>query len=138
VVHVIPGYDIYRPEINDDLQRFYDRYCKGIENGWEHDTPPVRLSLLGFEADGSPAKTVVERPEKEWPLARQVNRTLFLDASTMTLVAEPLLEDASTTYEGHSLESSAVGSSSFSRPGSLPFPLSQIVLQAVMYYTSSN
>jgi len=64
------GYDIYRPEINDDLQRFYDRYCKDVQNGWEEDTPPLRLSLLGFESDGSKAQTVIGRPENEWPIAR--------------------------------------------------------------------
>lgn len=44
-------HDLYQLSSNNDLQRFYDRYCKGTMNGWEQDTPPVRLSLIGF--DGS-------------------------------------------------------------------------------------
>ena len=44
----------------DDLQRFYDRYCKNIDNGWERDTPPVRLTMISFTG-----KDVIERPEFE-------------------------------------------------------------------------
>ena len=40
-------YDLYQPATNDELQRFFDRYTKGIDNGWEK-TPNVRVSLLGF------------------------------------------------------------------------------------------
>lgn len=102
------GYDIYRPEINDELQRFYDRYCKDIQNGFEHDTPPVRLSLLGFEADGSPAKTVLERPEQEYPPARQKMQELYLDAKSMKMSSSEAPEEASVSYEGRSLDASAV------------------------------
>lgn len=104
----LPGYDIYRPEINDELQRFYDRYCKDVDNGWEIDTPPLRLSLLGFERDGSASKTVIERPEDQWPLARQRLRNLHLDAASMMLSSEPVASVSSTSYESHSLDASAV------------------------------
>ncbi|KAK1995275.1 alpha/beta-hydrolase [Colletotrichum falcatum] len=40
-------YDLYSKSRVDDLQRFFDLYLKGIENGWEQ-TPPVRLAVLGF------------------------------------------------------------------------------------------
>src|SRR5277367_3275942 len=40
-------YDLYQPVTNDELQKFFDRYTKGIENGWE-STPKVRVSLLGY------------------------------------------------------------------------------------------
>lgn len=53
------NHDQYRHNV-DDLQRFYDRYCKNIDNGWERDTPPVRLTLISFGG-----KDVVERPEQE-------------------------------------------------------------------------
>ncbi|KAL4725849.1 hypothetical protein ACLX1H_006523 [Fusarium chlamydosporum] len=69
------GYDLYRPEINDELQRYCDAYSKPdsplTAQQWEKSTPRVRLSLLGFESDGSPAKTVIERPEESYPLERQ-------------------------------------------------------------------
>ncbi len=44
----------------DDLQRFYDRYLKNIDNRWEEETPKVRLSMIAFTG-----KDVVERPELE-------------------------------------------------------------------------
>ncbi|KAK1948667.1 alpha/beta-hydrolase, partial [Colletotrichum sublineola] len=40
-------YGLYSKERIDDLQRFVDRYLKGIKNDWEQ-TPPVRLAVLGF------------------------------------------------------------------------------------------
>lgn len=40
-------YDMYQPETNDELQRFLDRYTKGIQNDWE-ETPQVRVSILRF------------------------------------------------------------------------------------------
>ncbi|KAI4723380.1 alpha/beta-hydrolase [Aureobasidium sp. EXF-10727] len=100
-------YDIYRPEVNDELQKFYDHYCKDVQNGWEKDTPPLRLSLLGFESDGSSAKTVLERAEAEWPLAREEKLQLYLDASTMRLSTEPVHSVSSVSYDGHSLDASA-------------------------------
>jgi len=95
---------LYREEINDELQRYFDHYAKGIQNGWESDTPPVRLSLLGFE--GSPAKTILERPETEYPPARQVLRDFYLDAATRTLTPERLVEAVSASYDSHHLTDS--------------------------------
>ena len=46
-------YDLYQPVTNDELQKFFDRYTKGIENGWE-STPKVRVSLLGYNEVGWP------------------------------------------------------------------------------------
>ncbi|KAJ5145225.1 hypothetical protein N7448_002617 [Penicillium atrosanguineum] len=39
-------YEMCERSSNDDLQRFFDRYSKGIMNGWEHDTPPLQDPLL--------------------------------------------------------------------------------------------
>lgn len=36
------------PENVEDLRRFFDKYLKGIENGWEQ-TPTIRLSVLTRE-----------------------------------------------------------------------------------------
>ncbi|KAJ5725006.1 Alpha/Beta hydrolase protein [Penicillium malachiteum] len=94
-------HDIYKPEAMDDLQRFYDYFAKGIENGWEKDTPRVRLSLLGY--DGSSARTVVERPEDQWPLARQCTTRYYLNAANSSLEATKPSRVATATHEGHSL-----------------------------------
>ena len=53
--------DYYIPENVEDLRRFYDRYLKDIDNGWEQ-TPKVRLSIL------DPGGTdIINRPEREFP-----------------------------------------------------------------------
>ena len=97
---------MYRPEATDDLQRFYDFYAKGLRNGWESDTPRVRISLLGF--DGSPAKSVVERPEETWPPARQRIQRYYLDGLSHSLVATKPDTASTTTHDGHSLTDSSV------------------------------
>lgn len=40
-------YDLYSKEATDDLQRFFDRYLKMTDNGWDK-TVPVRVSVLSF------------------------------------------------------------------------------------------
>ncbi|CAI7599822.1 unnamed protein product [Penicillium pancosmium] len=40
-------FDLYTPRYIDDLQRFFDRYLKNIENGWE-ETPKARVSILTY------------------------------------------------------------------------------------------
>ncbi|KAJ0131516.1 Transposase [Fusarium oxysporum f. sp. albedinis] len=98
-------YDLYRKDVNDDLQRFFDHYCKGLDNAWEN-TPPVRLSLIGFH--NSPARTVIERPENEFPLARQQLRKLYLDTKSRTLQWDPVTSEDTASYEGHSLGDTVV------------------------------
>jgi predicted acyl esterase len=105
-------HDLYRPEATDDLQRFYDFYAKGIQNGWEAETPKVRLSLLGY--DGSLAKNVEERPEKQWPPASQHTIRYYLDASTKTLVSTQPAASSSIAHESHSLTDCSVSSTQLS------------------------
>lgn len=66
--------DYYNPAHVEDLRQFFDRYLKGIQNGWEK-TPRVRLTVLdpGNNDD-------VNRPEQEFPLARQQLTPLYLSA----------------------------------------------------------
>lgn len=99
-------HDLYQPDATGDLQRFFDFYAKGIQNGWENDTPRVRLSLLGY--DGSYARTVVERPELQWPPARQHTRRYYLDAASQSLVTTKPDTPSSVAHEGHSLTDSSV------------------------------
>lgn len=96
------GYDLYRDEINDELQRYFDRYAKGVMNGWEDTTPPVRLSLLGFDG-ASAAKTVLERPEKTYPLERQQLTTFYLNVENASLQDAAPTVETSVQYEAHSL-----------------------------------
>jgi predicted acyl esterase len=107
-------HDLYRPEAMDDLQRFYDFYAKGIQNGWETETPRVRLTLLGY--DGSYAKTVQERPEKQWPPSSQHSVRYYLDASNKFLVSAQPTVSTSIAHESHSLTDCSVSSTRFSKP----------------------
>lgn len=94
VINDFEWMDYYLPEIQDDLRRFFDRYLKGIENDWEL-TPPVRLSVLdpgGLDQ--------VNRPEKEWPLARAHYEKLYLDAASGTLSTQPVKQESQARYAG--------------------------------------
>lgn len=97
-------YEMYEPRSNDDLQRFYDRYCKGIMNGWEQDTPLVRLSLYGCGT----IPNIVERTETEFPLRRQRLDKFYLDAATKTINASPHANESSISHPGHGLEGTSV------------------------------
>ncbi|KAK1139322.1 hypothetical protein N8T08_001093 [Aspergillus melleus] len=96
-------HDLYQPHATNDLQRFFDVYAKGIQNGWEEDTPPVRLSLLGY--DGSHASTVVERAEKQWPPTSPHMRRYYLDANSLTRTKPSTASQVA--HEGHSLSDSS-------------------------------
>lgn len=102
----VQGYDLYRPEVNDDLQRYFDFYCKGIDNGWEAETPRIRLSLLGFE--DSPAATILERAEKQYPPAGVEMQTLYLDARDRGLKVEAVAAEGEVFHESHHLTESSV------------------------------
>ncbi|KAJ5747334.1 uncharacterized protein N7511_009030 [Penicillium nucicola] len=95
-------YEMYERNSNDDLQRFYDRYCKGIMNGWETDTPSLRLSLHGFGT----VPNIVERPETEFPLRRQRLQSYFLDAATKSMSLTPRDRESSVYHDGHGLAAS--------------------------------
>lgn len=41
-------HDLYQESNNDELQLFFDRFAKGLQNDFENKTPKVRVSLLGF------------------------------------------------------------------------------------------
>ncbi|MCR5758116.1 MAG: CocE/NonD family hydrolase [Selenomonas sp.] len=65
-------YDYYQPEHVEDLRKFFDHYLNGIDNDWEK-TPRVRLSVL------DPGhQDVVDRVEKEFPLARTQYKKMYL------------------------------------------------------------
>ena len=94
--------DYYTPEYTEDLRRFFDRYLKGIENGWEK-TPKVRLSILdpgGID--------VINRPENEFPLARTQFRNLYLNAATGTLSPNQATEKSLVRYRADDGKGKAV------------------------------
>ncbi len=92
--------DLADPVNVEDLRKFFDRFLKGVDNGWE-STPRVRLSVL--DPGGS---DIVARPESDWPLPRQTWRTLYLDASTGALDDICPGKEGTAEYAGDSVDAS--------------------------------
>jgi uncharacterized protein len=87
--------DTYSPAALEDLKRFLDRYLKDSRNGWEL-TPRVRIEVMdAYEYDYQ-----VNRPEKEFPLARTQYKNLYIDAVRGGLSFEPISEESSVSYSG--------------------------------------
>jgi predicted acyl esterase len=63
-----------------ELERWYDRWLKGIDNGIEHE-PPVRIYVQG--------KNPGFRFENEWPLGRARATELYLTSTGLSLAPEP-------------------------------------------------
>jgi predicted acyl esterase len=88
--------DTYAWWNQEDLKRFYDRYLKGIRNGWEL-TPRIRIEVTdAYDYDHQ-----VNRPEKEFPLARTEYKKLYLDATKNTLSVEPVATQSKASYDAN-------------------------------------
>ncbi len=100
-------FDLYLPEMNDELQQYYDFYAKGkTDNGWEEQTPQFRLSLIGF--DDSPAKTVRERVEPCFPPPDFKLLTLYLDATDNSMKTSASEKESSASHEAEERSSTSV------------------------------
>jgi len=84
--------DYYDPYHRADLHRFFDRYLKGIDNGWER-TPRVRVSLFD-----PPLADEVDRAAQDYPLPQTRFTPLYLNATTHTLSQAPVPEAAASSY----------------------------------------
>ena len=85
----------------EDLERFFDRYLKGLRNGWE-STPKVRIDVM----DALEFDSQVARPEADFPLERTNYTRLYLDASQQgALSASPVEVGASLAYDPGTQES---------------------------------
>ncbi|KAF5227388.1 hypothetical protein FOXYS1_16092, partial [Fusarium oxysporum] len=70
-------YDISVKESNDELQAFFDRYLKGIDNKWEN-TPNVRVSVLTYGNRSGP-QPIRNIQFPSYPSPDTDYRTLFLN-----------------------------------------------------------
>ena len=86
--------DSYRPSTLEELKRFYDRYCKDINNGWEF-TPRVRINVM----DAYAYDYKKYREEKEWPLKRTVYKKLYLNAAGADGGFEPYDVESEAVYD---------------------------------------
>ncbi len=94
--------DYYAAENVEDLRRFFDRYLKGIDNGWEK-TPRVRLSVL--DPGGVDQ---VNRAESGFPLGRTRYQSLYLDAAARTLSPAPAGGQSAIRYKADDGQGQAV------------------------------
>jgi len=75
--------DYYVEEHQADLLRFFDRYLKDVDNGWEY-TPTVRYTLHDLEGNDR-----VNLTATQFPPATAVTARYYLDAKSGSLVAQP-------------------------------------------------
>lgn len=115
-------YDLYSKERADDLQRFFDHYMKGVENGWEQ-TPPVRLAVLGFNKPPT-----LDLPFNHLPWLNPTSQSTKLQrlylAHDMTLKE---VNAAEYTTLGYQDDENLVFSHVFSRPTTLVGPTKLVV-----------
>lgn len=92
-------YELYStPESMDELGHFFDRYLKGIDNGWEQ-TPKVRWSVLQFGDQPAIDNVVLE----EFPVPGTQYKEFFL-------TPDGLKPDAISTHEKVSYDSDVASS----------------------------
>jgi predicted acyl esterase len=89
MTHWGPFYSDYGVDLQ---QRFLDHFVKGEDNGWERQ-PRVQLNVR------HPGERFAVRAENEWPLARTLWTTLFLDGSSMALSETAPEVDAAVAYD---------------------------------------
>jgi uncharacterized protein len=84
--------DYYDPAHVEDLRKFFDKYLKGIDNGWEK-TARVRYAVL----DPGGVDTV-DREDVTWPVPGTVAKTLYPQAGG-ALSDAALTVETNTSYE---------------------------------------
>ena len=86
--------DQYHRDNLDDLKRFFDRYLKGIRNGWE-GTPRIRIDVMDkYDQDHA-----IRRPIATFPLPDTQYKKLWLDASDGSMKTEQPKTESSFSYD---------------------------------------
>ncbi|QUN32722.1 CocE/NonD family hydrolase (plasmid) [Cupriavidus sp. KK10] len=73
-------------------KRFFDRFLKGEDNGWDRQ-PPIKMQVRHVDR-------FVERDEHEWPLARTAWTPMYLDAGAQSLRSEPSVTASRVSFDG--------------------------------------
>lgn len=90
-IHGLEHWTHYYTDHGLPLQKeFFDRYLKGVENGWQH-RPRVQLQIR--TVDG-----FMDRSENDWPLTRTRWTRLYIDPSRGELAWEAVPEASSVSY----------------------------------------
>lgn len=85
--------DLYSLSANNELCRFFDRFLKGQDNGFE-ETPRVRLTVLdpgGVDQIGL--------PEDNFPPSRTYYKKLYLNAQMGRLDEQPVQQEGAAAYD---------------------------------------
>lgn len=88
--------DLYTETALTTERQFFDRFLKGIDNGWERDTPRVRVETT---ATGTPGPIVKVRQASSWPIENTVYRKLYLSIPDGTLADTAGSTEATTQYD---------------------------------------
>jgi predicted acyl esterase len=98
----------YLPQYVAMQKRFFDRYLKDEDNGWDEE-PRVQLSLRapavvknGPHRSPEGEGTFVRRAEKEFPLARTVYTRFYLNAHDTSFGPDNAEVQSTVTYEAFS------------------------------------
>lgn len=86
-------YDQYLPANESDLLRFFDKYLKGANNGWE-TTPRVRVSVI--DAGGTDLEN---KPFSAWPIPQTQYRKLYLDGANAGLSSTAPAAGSTVSYD---------------------------------------
>jgi len=86
--------DAYTPENLEDLKKFFDRYLKDVNNGWEM-TPRVRIDVM----DAYDFDIFHNKPEESFPIKRTEYKKLYLDAKRCSMTFGQVAEEASVSYD---------------------------------------
>ena len=93
-IHNSQEWPDYYDETNvEDLRRFFDRYLKDDDNGWE-ETPRVRYSLLDLEGGDK-----VNLAADEFPPNGVTATRYYLDGRSRTLTAEAPTDAIAADYD---------------------------------------
>ncbi len=84
--------DYYDEKNRADLHRFFDRYLKDIENGWEQ-TPRVRYSLLDLEGGDR-----IDIAADQFPPSDVALTKFYLDSRTRALTTEAPSDEVAASY----------------------------------------
>ncbi|MFB6551228.1 CocE/NonD family hydrolase [Streptomyces sp. NPDC056405] len=84
--------DYYDEANREELRRFFDRFLKDEDNGWE-ETPRVRYSLLDLQGGDQ-----VNIPAGEFPPAEVIPTKYYLDGRSRTLGTTAPVDGASAGY----------------------------------------
>ncbi|GAB1208438.1 hypothetical protein APSETT445_007187 [Aspergillus pseudonomiae] len=107
-------YELYsEPESMEELTVFFDRYLKGIENGWEK-TPKVRWSALQFGDRDAIDNIVLE----DFPVPSTEYRSLYLGGNQQLLSA-PATDYSTVSYDSETRVSIAEFDYTFEKPSRL-------------------